>query len=53
MDPPGRASIDWGLYGVPETYLIDRSGVIRWRWAGPVTDDTLRAELQPLLRRYA
>ncbi|GAA0590058.1 DsbE family thiol:disulfide interchange protein [Craurococcus roseus] len=53
MDLPGRASIDWGLYGVPETYLIDRGGAIRWRWAGPVTDDTLRAELGPLLRRYA
>jgi cytochrome c biogenesis protein CcmG, thiol:disulfide interchange protein DsbE len=53
VDLPGRASIDWGLYGVPETYLLDRSGVIRWRWAGPVTDDTLRAELQPLLRRHA
>ena len=53
VDLPGRASIDWGLYGVPETYLIDRGGVIRWRWAGPVTDDTLRAELGPLLRRYA
>ena len=53
VDLPGRASIDWGLYGVPETYLLDRGGVIRWRWAGPVTEDTLRAELQPLLRRYA
>lgn len=53
VDLPGRAAIDWGLYGVPETYLIDPGGVIRWRWAGPVTDDTLRAELQPLLRRHA
>jgi cytochrome c biogenesis protein CcmG/thiol:disulfide interchange protein DsbE len=53
VDLPGRASIDWGLYGVPETYLIDRGGVIRWRWAGPVTEDTVRADLGPLLRRYA
>jgi cytochrome c biogenesis protein CcmG/thiol:disulfide interchange protein DsbE len=53
VDQPGRVAIDWGLYGVPETYLIDKEGVIRWRWAGPLTEDTLRAELQPLLRRYA
>jgi cytochrome c biogenesis protein CcmG, thiol:disulfide interchange protein DsbE len=53
VDLAGRAAIDWGLYGVPETYLIDRGGVIRWRMAGPVTEDTLRADLGPLLRRYA
>lgn len=53
VDLPGRAAIDWGLYGVPETYLLDRGGVIRWRWAGPVTEDTLSADLAPLLRRYA
>jgi cytochrome c biogenesis protein CcmG/thiol:disulfide interchange protein DsbE len=53
VDQPGRVAIDWGLYGVPETYLIDKDGIIRWRWAGPLTEDTLRAELQPLLRRYA
>jgi cytochrome c biogenesis protein CcmG/thiol:disulfide interchange protein DsbE len=52
-DEPGRVAIDWGLYGVPETYLIDREGIIRWRWAGPLTDDVLAADLQPLLRRYA
>ena len=53
VDQPGRVAIDWGLYGVPETYLIDRQGLIRWRWAGPLTEDTLQAELMPLLRRYA
>lgn len=53
LDLPGRASIDWGLYGVPETYLIDRGGIIRWRWAGPMTEDTVKADLGPLLRRYA
>ncbi|WP_149538859.1 DsbE family thiol:disulfide interchange protein [Siccirubricoccus phaeus] len=53
VDQPGRVAIDWGLYGVPETYLIDKAGIIRWRWAGPITEDTMSAELQPLLRRYA
>lgn len=52
-DEPGRVAIDWGLYGVPETYLIDRQGRIRWRYAGPVTPDVLEKDLRPLLRRYA
>jgi cytochrome c biogenesis protein CcmG/thiol:disulfide interchange protein DsbE len=51
-DAPGRVAIDWGLYGVPETYLVDRDGIIRWRWAGPLTDDVLREQLTPLLRKY-
>ena len=53
VDGPGRVAVDWGLYGVPETYLVDKAGIIRWRWAGPLTEDTLRQELEPLLRRYA
>ncbi len=52
-DEPGRVAIDWGVYGVPETYLIDREGLIRWRFAGPVTPDVLDKDLRPLLRRYA
>ncbi len=52
-DEPGRVAIDWGLYGVPETYLIDRQGLIRWRFAGPITPDVLDRDLRPLLRRYA
>lgn len=52
-DAPGRVAIDWGLYGVPETYLIDRHGILRWRYAGPVTPDTVERDLLPLLRRHA
>ena len=52
-DGTGRVGIDWGVYGVPETYLIDRGGIIRWRWAGPVTPEILAQDLRPLLRRYA
>jgi cytochrome c biogenesis protein CcmG/thiol:disulfide interchange protein DsbE len=33
--------------------LLDRQGMIRWRWAGPITTDTLENELRPLLRRFA
>jgi cytochrome c biogenesis protein CcmG/thiol:disulfide interchange protein DsbE len=52
-DEPGRVAIDWGVYGVPETYLIDRQGIIRWRYAGPVTPEVVAQDLRPLLRRYA
>lgn len=52
-DETGRTAIDWGVYGVPETYLVDREGLIRWRFAGPVMPDTLERDLRPLLRRYA
>ena len=52
-DEPGRVAIDWGVYGVPETYLIDRQGIIRWRYAGPITPEVVAQDLRPLLRRYA
>lgn len=52
-DAPGTTAINFGLYGVPETYFIDRTGIVRWRWAGPLTADISAQQLQPLLRRYA
>ena len=52
-DQPGRVAIDWGVYGVPETYFVDRGGIIRWRFPGAVTPEILRDDIQPLLRRYA
>jgi cytochrome c biogenesis protein CcmG/thiol:disulfide interchange protein DsbE len=38
---------------VPETYLLDRQGIIRWRFAGPITPDVLEQDIRPLLRRHA
>jgi cytochrome c biogenesis protein CcmG/thiol:disulfide interchange protein DsbE len=52
-DEPGRVAIDWGVYGVPETYLLDRQGIIRWRYAGPITQDVLEQDIRPLLRRWS
>ena len=49
VDLDGRASIDWGVYGVPETFLIDAQGRIRYRHAGPITPEILRDELLPLI----
>ncbi len=51
-DTSGRTAIDFGLYGVPETYFIDRAGIIRWRWAGALTPDVVAHQLRPLLRKY-
>ena len=49
VDANGRIGIDYGVYGVPETYVIDRSGVIRYKQIGPVTPDVLREKILPLI----
>ncbi len=51
-DAPGRVAIDWGLTGVPETFLIDGDGYVRWRMTGPLTPDTVTRQLKPLLAKY-
>lgn len=52
-DRDGRAGIDFGVYGVPETYVIDRAGRIRQRFVGPLTLTRLERELLPLLARLS
>ena len=49
-DKDGRIGIDFGLYGVPETFLIDKAGVIRYKQIGPVTEEALRDKIVPLIR---
>ena len=49
-DADGRVGIDWGVYGVPETFVIDRSGVIRYKHIGPVTQADLDTQLLPKVR---
>ncbi len=49
LDLDGRTAIDFGVYGVPETYILDRDGRIRYRYAGPLTDEVLKAEILPRL----
>jgi cytochrome c biogenesis protein CcmG/thiol:disulfide interchange protein DsbE len=51
VDRPGRVAINWGVYGVPETYFIDGGGIVRWRYAGALTDAVIRRDLMPLLER--
>ena len=52
-DTSGLTAINWGVYGVPETYFIDKSGIVRWRWAGALTDDVIAQGLNPLLDQYS
>jgi cytochrome c biogenesis protein CcmG, thiol:disulfide interchange protein DsbE len=49
VDPEGRAAIDLGVYGVPETFVIDRDGRVRYRHAGPLTPELVAEEIRPLL----
>lgn len=50
MDMEGRVGMDFGLYGLPETYLIDRDGVVRFKHAGALTPEVVQQKLLPLLR---
>ncbi len=49
-DGNGRVGIDYGVYGVPETFIIDKAGVIRYKHIGPITGDTVRNKILPLVR---
>jgi cytochrome c biogenesis protein CcmG/thiol:disulfide interchange protein DsbE len=49
MDREGRTGIDYGVYGVPETYVIDKQGVIRYKQIGPVNYQNLRETILPLV----
>jgi cytochrome c biogenesis protein CcmG/thiol:disulfide interchange protein DsbE len=51
MDPDGRVAIDYGVYGAPETYLIDREGVIRYKQIGPISPEALTGKILPLVKR--
>lgn len=52
VDPDGRVGIDYGVYGVPETYVIDKKGIIRHKQIGPVTVDSLQKRLFLSLLNY-
>lgn len=50
MDIDGRLGIDYGVYGVPETFVIDKAGVIRYKHIGPVSSDALKGKILPLVK---
>ncbi len=49
-DRTGRTAIDWGIYGYPETFVIDRTGHIRYRHVGPISADDISDKIYPLLK---
>ena len=49
-DDDGRAAIEWGVYGLPETFIIDKQGRIRFKHVGPITPDDLDNSILPILR---
>lgn len=53
VDADGRIGIDYGVYGVPETYVIDKAGVIRLKHIGPVTRETVEKRIAPLVKELA
>lgn len=50
FDADGRVGIDFGVYGVPETFIIDRQGVVRLKHVGPLTPDVVSERIEPLLK---
>jgi cytochrome c biogenesis protein CcmG/thiol:disulfide interchange protein DsbE len=50
VDKDGRAGLDWGVYGVPETFVIDKTGTIRYKQIGPMTVEALQGKILPLIR---
>ena len=50
-DIDGKVGIDYGVYGVPETFVIDKQGVIRYKQIGPITPEALEKKIMPLVRK--
>jgi len=51
VDAKGRAAIDWGVYGVPETFLVGRDGRIAYKHVGPFTEQSVREDLMPAIEK--
>ena len=50
-DVEGRTALDWGVYGAPESFLVDGKGIVRWKHVGPLTDALIAKELLPLVAK--
>ena len=53
VDSDGRVGIDYGVYGVPETYVIDKQGIIRMKHTGPITPASLAQTILPLVKELS
>ena len=50
QDTDGRAALDWGIYGAPETFVIDADGIVRFKHVGPLTTEIVNEKILPLLK---
>ena len=53
VDADGRVGIDWGVYGVPETFVVDKQGVIRYKQIGPISPEAWEKTLWPLIQKLS
>lgn len=53
VDADGRVGIDYGVYGVPETYVIDKAGIIRMKHTGPITPAVLQDKILPMIEKLS
>lgn len=51
FDPAGRVGMDWGISGTPETFIIDKEGIVRYRYVGPLTVKELTETILPLIKQ--
>jgi cytochrome c biogenesis protein CcmG/thiol:disulfide interchange protein DsbE len=51
IDPNGKAAIDWGVYGIPESFLVGADGTILYKRAGPLDERTLKEGLLPAIEK--
>lgn len=51
FDKDGRVAIEWGVYGAPETFVVDRKGIVRHKHIGPLNDQIVQRDILPLLRQ--
>ena len=51
FDAEGRTGIDWGVYGTPETFVVDKQGIIRFKHIGPLTTESIDRDILPLLKQ--
>ncbi len=49
VDEEGRDALDWGIYGAPESFIVDAHGIVRWKHVGPIDEATIRDEITPLV----
>jgi len=53
VDADGRVAMDWGVYGVPETFVVDAQGIIQHKYVGPITPEIVKKDLLPRLKHLS